>query len=380
MSVDDARSLRQLIALCVQPEDSSLPADDADWNALLPLALAHGVAPLLHVNLKNRDLPDPIRAQLRALYVWNSIRNEVLLTEQTRLTAALSAHGVKVIPLKGPHLSELLYGDLAIRQVADIDVLIAPEDLRICDRVSSEMGFKRLVPGDIEELRGAGEFVLTKEVESIMPQGVDVSKLVPVIALDLQQRLLAYGAKDRLAQRVHKQGMTSENLLVYLCINQVAHRFARLKYLLDVAQCLQKFSASLRWSEFLAASRELDFTPGIYLSLVWAREAASAPVPDSVLAALRPGQMTRRSLSRSIGDDPLHALSRSASLDGPVGAWAILACTRPGLPRLRQFYRLLFPPAAYLRQAFSVPADAPTLPLYLRRLRDKLPAAFRSSR
>ena len=68
MSADDARSLRQLLALCIRPAECELPAGDAEWNALLPLALAHGVGPLLFANLRERVLPVQARDQLRQEY------------------------------------------------------------------------------------------------------------------------------------------------------------------------------------------------------------------------------------------------------------------------------------------------------------------------
>jgi hypothetical protein len=369
MSADDTRTLRQLLALCIRPAECELPADDAEWNALLPLALAHGVGPQLFANLRERVLPVQARDQLRHVYLSNSFRNEKLLAEQQRILDAFSQKSLAVWPLKGPQLSQKLCGDPAVRQVADLDLLIRPEDLATCDELLHSVGYARQAQGDIATLRDAGELIYLRSASDV---AVSMN-----FAVDLQQRVLPYGRRDPLADRIRTQGMTSENLLLLLCVNQIAHRFSRLKYLLDVAACLSQLPAEFDWESFTAQAQLLPFTPGFYWSLHWARDAAGAPVPEHVLEELRPSWFSRRLASRALGDAPLAPLARGASLDGPAGAWAILACTRPGLPRVALFWRLLFPFSATLRQEFF---DAPgrSIPyLYFLRLARKLPAALR---
>ncbi len=369
MSADDSRRIRQLIVLCLRPRDCELPSSEAEWKSILLLAVAHGVAPLLHIQCKERELPNSIRAKLRALYVANSFRNEKLLAEQQRLFAAFSEKSISVWPLKGPHLAEKLYGDFATRQFADLDLLIQPGDLSACDAVLQSLGYFRQTHAAITTLRDAGELIYLRSAPDTAESFT--------FAVDLQQRVLPYGRRDPLAGRIRAHGMTPENLLLLLCVNQVAHRFARLKHLVDVAAWLRALPENFNWDDFTAAARELDFTPGIYLSLLWARDAAAAPVPASVISSLRPGANTLRSLARSLGADPVETLARCAALDGPAGAWAILACTRSGLPRARQFARLLFPPPATLRQEFFATPGRPIFYLYLARLVRKIPSALR---
>ncbi len=364
--------MQQLTALCLRPAECELPAGDAEWAALLPLALAHGVGPLLFANLRERVLPVQARDQLRHVYLSNSFRNEKLLAEQQRILAAFAQHSISAWPLKGPHLSQKLYGDPAVRQVADLDLLIRPQDLAACDELLHSLGYARQVQGDIASLRDAGELVYLRSAPHA------AGKMT--FAVDLQQRVLPYGRRDALADRIRAQGLTPENLLLLLCVNQIAHRFARLKFLLDVAACLRQLPAEFDWKSFTDAAQLLHFTPGIYWSLAWAHAVSGAPVPEQVLETLRLGWFSRKLAWRALGDDPVALLAHGAALDGPAGAWAVLACTRPGLPRFGQFWRLLFPPPATLRQEFFDTPGRSILYLYLVRLARKLPAALRASR
>jgi Uncharacterised nucleotidyltransferase len=58
-----------------------------------------------------------------------------------RLAAALTAAGVRSSPLKGPKLSEFLYGDPGRRLAGDIDLLIDPHQLTRAVEVVREFGY-----------------------------------------------------------------------------------------------------------------------------------------------------------------------------------------------------------------------------------------------
>ncbi|MGH2937674.1 MAG: nucleotidyltransferase family protein [Solirubrobacterales bacterium] len=58
-----------------------------------------------------------------------------------RITAALRDAGVRCAPLKGPGLSEALYGDPGRRLASDIDLLVAPEQLVAALTVVSGFGY-----------------------------------------------------------------------------------------------------------------------------------------------------------------------------------------------------------------------------------------------
>jgi hypothetical protein len=64
-----------------------------------------------------------------------------------RLLAALSDAGVVAMPLKGPFLSERLYGDAALRPSTDIDLLVAPRDLDRALGILEAAGCRLVRPG-----------------------------------------------------------------------------------------------------------------------------------------------------------------------------------------------------------------------------------------
>lgn len=363
---------RELLSLCTAPSrpvEASLASAGAnaalDWEALIRLAAEQGVAPLLAVRTRQLRLPVPVRERLESIYSLNSLRNLRLAAEESRIAAALTAEGLRHWPLKGPGLSERLYGDIGVRQVSDLDLLVEPANLARADALLAELGYGRQTSGKIESLARAQELLYIRNAN-------------PSFYLDLHQRLLPYVRRDPLAARVFASGMTRENLLLYLCANQITHRFARLRYLCDVAAFLEREGSGVEWNAFLAAARRMPWGPGVGLALDWAVAFAPASVPPRVLHALRPSPIGDLLLRRSLGDGAAEAAARSRLLDGPAGASVSLGSAYLGRPAAASIaWRMMFPPRAYIREQTGAPAEGTFIPAYAARLMRKIPAALR---
>jgi hypothetical protein len=361
---------QQLLDLWFAPQRARPTADSGEGNELIELAIFHGVAPLLWLQVRAQTqeslLPALTRGRLESLYRENCLRNLRLAAEQSRLLADLEAAGIRAWGLKGPALSEQLYGDIGARQISDLDLLIEPASLARADALLARLGYVRNTRGEIASLAEAQELIYVRAPESPRP-----------VFLDLHQRLLPYVPHDPLAGRVFEQGMTRENLLLYLCANQITHRFARLRYLCDVVAFLEQEGPATDWDEFLRAARKMPFVPGISLCLRWAAEAGGARVPQSVAVALAPDALGSAVLRRTLGRDINEALARGRALDGPAGAPVIFGAGSPGRARLALAWRLVFPSRAYLREQSGIGAGQRLVPVYAGRLVQKFTAVVR---
>src|SRR6202035_2811780 len=97
--------------------------DRLDW---------HGVAPLVSSGLQpvhSDSLPtDAVRRLQDSQHAC--VRRGLFLTGKlVRLLDLFGAAAIPVIPLKGPALSEYLYGDSALRQFVDLDLLVHRSDV-----------------------------------------------------------------------------------------------------------------------------------------------------------------------------------------------------------------------------------------------------------
>ena len=113
-----------------------------DWAYLLRTALPHGMMPLLYWHLNAicpEAVPQATLAQLRDHFSANARRNLFLTGELLGLLKMLEAHGIPACPFKGPVLATSVYGNLALRQFIDLDILIHKRDvLRAKDLLISQ--------------------------------------------------------------------------------------------------------------------------------------------------------------------------------------------------------------------------------------------------
>jgi hypothetical protein len=100
------------------------------WQLLFARAERHGVLPLLYRALEEfRDaVPRNEMGFLKQGYETNVRKAMLLSRELIRIVSHLSESGIQVLPYKGLALAEALYGDIALRQSGDIDLLVRPRD------------------------------------------------------------------------------------------------------------------------------------------------------------------------------------------------------------------------------------------------------------
>lgn len=330
-------------------DSGTLPAAGGDWPGVLRAALHHGVAPLLFLRTRDHALPAAIRSELAHWYRRNLARNLQLLREQQALLARLEGAGIRTIPLKGPQLAEELYGDAGARQIADLDILIRPEDFAAAMQILRESGFQA---SDARlDLQNCRDVLLEKN----MPAGAPLS-------LDVHMRLRPYGSRDALTALLWREGFTPENLLLTTCLNVMSHRFARLLPWLDLAAVLSRYERELNWRQVQKKAAQLEWPGGVSTCLEYVSGWEIARVPHTVLVASQPSALERRWIRHWLGHTLEALLERAESLDGPRGTAATLACEKGWLGKLRLARAILFPPAAALRQ--MDPSRFRSLPLH----------------
>ena len=122
-------------------DDISIPLN---WEEVLAAASWHGIAPVLYrslTNVSNSGIPKEVMDQLRAAYHGNLARNMYLYAELKGILEALREKDVEVIVLKGAALAKTVYGDIGLRPMGDIDLLVKKEDLPHAEKIMSGLGY-----------------------------------------------------------------------------------------------------------------------------------------------------------------------------------------------------------------------------------------------
>jgi hypothetical protein len=216
-----------------------------DWAALIAGARRHRVAQLLLAGLQasgSTGVPSVVVAELRKQGQDAARRSLAQAAEIGRLARAFSDAGVNVLALKGVVLSAQLYGNGALRDARDIDLLVDPEQVASADAVLAAAGYR--CSNEALSPRQSGSYRRwIKDVEYI-----HVTTGAPV---ELHCRLcdnanaLArdFSALWRQRDEVSVGGATvgtlsRRALALYLCVHGAGHAWERLRWLVDLATLL----------------------------------------------------------------------------------------------------------------------------------------------
>ncbi|HEX7154597.1 MAG TPA: nucleotidyltransferase family protein [Thermoanaerobaculia bacterium] len=109
-----------------------------DWPALLKAAEDEGMTALLA--RAARGSAEELRP-LRVRAGMVAARASQMLEELARIQQAFDAAGVRMLPYKGPLLSQQLYGRHDLRAFSDLDLIVAPADAARGERILRTLGY-----------------------------------------------------------------------------------------------------------------------------------------------------------------------------------------------------------------------------------------------
>ncbi len=245
-----------------------------DWNKLCRLAAYHRVQPLLYKRLAEHAttlVPENVLAGLGAEYRAGATRNLTLTGELISLTKAFAAAGIPILPHKGPLLALAAYGDLAMRQFADLDILIHPSDLPRAIAVLAELDYRPAE--DLAWLSPSALLRWTGEMSYASPRGVSVDlhwRLTPShYPVQLDPEILWRNRTVIDIAGTPLPTLTPEALMLLLAVHGAKHCWEALGWLADVAWLLDA-NPELEWTavQALAAEARCERVVGLAESLI----------------------------------------------------------------------------------------------------------------
>jgi len=265
-----------------------------DWSYLVGLARSHGMMPLLHWHLTAlglREVPVEIQQRLKDDFQANSRRNLFLTGKLIELLQLLRAHSIPAVPYKGPFLAHYLFGNLALREFSDLDILV-PRDraLQARDLVAS-CGYSLRTPvsGHKTEKSFLDWECEFHQVSSDGSVYVEIHwALAPYLAslpiqfesLWPQLRRTSFGGSEVLCFR-------PTDLLFVLCSHGAKHGWGRLDWVCGVSELIRGYQKEIDWNEVIDVTERIGIRRMVFLGLYLAAELLGAPVPIEVHRMIR---------------------------------------------------------------------------------------------
>ena len=355
----------RLVFACARPARAahdtarvaSLARGPIDWNGVRALATRHGLAGVVHRELAagGIEIPTNVEAALWARAQWSARRADRLAGELERVALALTQAGVGFVPFKGPVLAERVHGGAPLREFGDLDILVAPDEVRRARWVLGDLGYEpQLALGSDREdlwLRSAlrHELPLVDRRRGLMLElqwranpGFGVPAIHDPAWWEHAPQAQWHGITMR--------AMPEDEHLVALLVHGSKHAWASADWLVDIAAIAS--GTVVPWNDVMRLAREHGAMRRAALGLDLAnrllglalpddvsrfvRDAGTARIADAIAASLASPAPARLTLAANLRrelqllDHPSQRLRRVASLLQPTpGDWTLVRMPRP---------------------------------------------------
>jgi hypothetical protein len=261
--------------------------DGLAWPAdpmVIDAAWRHGVLMQLHDVLPSiAGVPDDARARVQEL-VRAATRRMLLMTGQLRSAVdAVTAAGIDVLPVKGPLLAEMLYGNPAARgALADLDLVVRRRDFDRAMNVLIASGYERR-----EHFHDHHDHAWEDEANLFPSSPAHPCRIELHSVLGAEPGLRSLDVDDVFARSEWRtfagtpmRAAAAEDTLLYLCIHGSQHMWSRLQWVADVAALIVR-EPSLDWSAIARRADELHARRRLALGLHLAHElfGVGSPLP-----------------------------------------------------------------------------------------------------
>ncbi len=325
----------------------------SDWVETLQQSNKHGVTPLLYQRLQTAglspDIPADILLRLRKIYLTSTARNMRLYHELSKLLAVLQKNAIPIIVLKGAYLAEIVYGNIALRPMSDVDLLVKKQDLARSQQKLLQAGFSPRNSRLVLDLHWC--------IENSLTDFIDMEKIWE-------------NAQPAVVAGVEVLVLSPEDLIVHLCLHLAFHhlfRVAGLRSLCDIRETIKYYSPQIEWQQIRSRAREWGVSNVVCLPLLLARDMIGARIPDDVMEDFKPERLDLQ-LKTWAMEQIFHEPDDISSIS-PY----FCQLWKPGSFRekLISFRKLLFPSPEFVSQRYPAPFGSIRNYLYyLIRLKD----------
>lgn len=253
-----------------------------NWERLLQLAHHHGLVPLVFRRLSaEMDASrwhglEGLRQQDKA----NAHRTLWLTLELLNIHRHLRARGLDVLPYKGPLLAETLYGNVALRQFSDLDLLVRSDDLPAIKQALAELGYEpglRLAQAEERDyLKSGYEYTFDgARGRNLLEIKWQVLPRFYSIGFDVNEFFERAAVVTIEGQRLRT--LCEQDLMLVLCAHAAKHAWKQISWLCDIVQLAR--SRGTDWAALQARAERLGIMRIVTVTFLLAHKLLGAALP-----------------------------------------------------------------------------------------------------
>ena len=283
-------------------------------------------------------VPPDFLEDIGRFYRANSLRNLRMTVALFRIVDGLSARGVRAAPIKGPLLAEYVYGDIGLRQIEDLDILVGSADYGCARDLLLGDGYQQFGGTAYGPPPAHQMFRFEGRGEVVELHG----RMAPALPHDSfsAERLLARARPATLLGR-EVLSISPEDLFLLLCLHGMKHRWARVELSCVIGALLAK-NVVTDWQGLLQDARAGRCLRRLLIAAVLAREVTGVALPAELDAAV---------IENDVASYLAHQICVASPEGGPQGAptglrgalWEAMSLDTAGAS-LRRFVSIAYTP------------------------------------
>ncbi|MBW4509594.1 MAG: nucleotidyltransferase family protein [Scytonematopsis contorta HA4267-MV1] len=259
----------------------TIAQQDIDWEYLIKIANRHGVTPLLYWSLKitcSESVPQTQLDVLQNSFQANSYNNLLLTQELVKLLDFFEKEKISLLPFKGPILAATVYGNLGLRTISDLDILVHRQDFQKVLDLLIQRGYEQIINVQWEShlIRESGKYNIDLHSD-IIPKHLSCS-ISENYWWENTQPFSFAGAKV--------PNLSPEAWFFLICLNGNKESWKHLNRICDIAELIRAYP-QMDWEGIFEKANKLRCKRLISLALLLAVKLLQAPLPENVLKKLQ---------------------------------------------------------------------------------------------
>ena len=345
----------------------------SDWDHVIQLAIRHDIAPLLYYRLKKfdriADVPPTFIQRLQEIYFYNAARNMRLYSDFSEVCNVLTGQGIEVIALKGLHLAEMVYGDVALRQMRDMDLLVRRQDLPRAQDALLEMGYGPESRARIEEQCLTQHHLVPFTKRGAPPIEIHWSITPPNSPFKVDMDELWGRAEQTKIADVPVLLLSPEDLLMHLCLHaSFNHKFNSfaLKNVCDINETMSYYQDDIDWERIGSTADDPEIARYLLCTLQLVRGLLGTEMPLPIHNIMKnkdsDRELVKNLFSRALFPNLLQGFLASFMREPDV--LSMLKSTTTFSGKVMTAFKSFFPSRGHLREKYSLSRDSKKVYLF----------------
>lgn len=265
---------------------NELIARPLNWSYISGAACSHNIPQLLYHNMKGLCgrgvIPAQVMEDFRNAYHETVARNMYLYAELRIILDAFTREGLEPIVLKGAALAGVVYPDIGLRRMVDIDLLVKKEELAVADAAMTELGYSTVHSLKSQQWHREHHFHLAPYRHSRKPAVVEIHWNISgnTRDTDINEWWTRALRKDLMGYQILVP--SPEDMLIHLSIHLFNHGYDNgyvLRCMCDVFRTLRHYATAIDWALLRKEIAEQGIEKKVHSVLHLARKLYS-PVDD----------------------------------------------------------------------------------------------------